>query len=205
MQGGLCYNFEVEDILLGENSETSMMELKPYSITPVSDFTLFNERSSTGSSSFGSYFQSNEESMKEYADLKFSLLFYDAMLILAGSSVTSILTGESALYSFLTGGTCGFLYLLLLQKSVDGLRATELIPSEENESFSLGKLKGPVSSLILAFAFAIITLKYASGEDAVKLTSKDLVFGMMGFLLCKVSVVLAAFKPLPFGLKNAKE
>ncbi|KAL0417434.1 UNVERIFIED_CONTAM: hypothetical protein Sradi_1156900 [Sesamum radiatum] len=205
---GMQYNFKFEDVLLGEKSDVSMMEFRPHSVTAISkdEFTLFKEYSLNASSSPGIHLTSNEESMKEYADLKFSLLFYDAMLILAGSSVTSFSTGQNASYAFLTGGLCGFFYLFLLQRSVDGLPAQELVPSER-EGISgqmFGRLKGPISSLVLAFAFAIITVKYASGDDAVKLTPKDLIFGIMGFLMCKVSVVLAAFKPMPFSFKDNK-
>ncbi|KAI3450890.1 hypothetical protein Pfo_007555 [Paulownia fortunei] len=206
---GLQYNFEFEDILLGEKSEASMVEFRPHSVTTFSEdeSILFNEKSLNASPSPGSYLASNEESMKEYAYLKFSLLFYDAVLILAGSSVASFSTGENTPCAFLTGGLCGFFYLLLLQRSVDGLPAPELIPSERKGSFGqiFGRLKGPISILVLAFAFAIITLKYASGEDAVKLTPKELMFGMMGFLMCKVSVVLAAFKPMPLSLRDNKQ
>ncbi|KAK6163757.1 hypothetical protein DH2020_000621 [Rehmannia glutinosa] len=199
---GSQYNFEFEDILIGENSEASMMEFRPHSITAFSndESTLYS--SLNPSSSLNNYLTSNEESMKEYAYLKFSLLFYDAMLILAGSSVAYFWTGENAPYAFLTGGLCGFFYLLLLQRSVDGLPAQELVPSENKGSFGqiFDRLKGPLSSLVLAFAFAIIIVKCASGEDAVKLTPKEIMLGMMGFLMCKVSVVLAAFKPLPLTL-----
>ncbi|KAK4440445.1 hypothetical protein Salat_0379400 [Sesamum alatum] len=205
---GLQYNFKFEDVLLGEKSDVSMMEFRPDSVTAFSEdeFTLFKEYSLNASSTPGSRLTSNEESMKEYADLKFSLLFYDAMLILAGSSVASFSTGQNATYAFLTGGLCGFFYLLLLQRSVDGLPAQELVPSESEGIFGqmFGRLKGPISSLVLAFAFAIITVKFASGEDAVKLTPKDLIFGMMGFVMCKVSVVLAAFKPKPFSFRDEK-
>lgn len=203
---GLQYNFEFEDILLGEKSEASMMEFRPHSVIAFSEneSTLFYEKFLNASPSLGSYPISNEESMKEYAYLKFSLLFYDVVLILAGSSVASISTGENAAYAFLTGGLCGFFYLLLLQRSVDGLSAPELIPSENKESFSqiFGRLKGSISSLVFTFAFAIIAVKYASGEDAAKLTPKDFIIGMMGFLMCKVSVVLAAFKPMPLSLRD---
>ncbi|KAL8058076.1 hypothetical protein ABFX02_04G224800 [Erythranthe guttata] len=199
----LQYNFEFEDILLGEKSEASMIEFRPRSITA---FSKEDDESFDETNSLGSYITSNEESMKEYSYLKFSLLFYDALLILAGSSVSSFSAGEKALYPFLTGGLCGFLYLLLLQRSVDGISTPELVPSEIEGDFgqSLGRLKGPIISLVLGFAFAIAILKYASGDDAVKLTSKDLVFGMMGFLMCKVSVVLAAFKPMPISFGDDK-
>ncbi|KAK6141821.1 hypothetical protein DH2020_024437 [Rehmannia glutinosa] len=195
---------QVQDILIGENSEASIMEFRPHSITAFSndESTLFS--SLNPSPSLDNYLTSNEESMKEYTYLKFSLLFYDAMLILAGSSVAYFWTGENAPYAFLTGGLCGFFYLLLLQRSVDGLPAQELVPSENKGNFGqiFDRLKGPISSLALAFAFAIIILKYASGEDAVKLTPKEIMFGMMGFLMCKVSVVLAAFKPIPLILRG---
>ncbi|KAK6119919.1 hypothetical protein DH2020_046340 [Rehmannia glutinosa] len=201
---GLQYDFKFEDILIGENSEASIMEFRPHSITAFSndESTLFS--SLNPSPSLDNYLTSNEESMKEYTYLKFSLLFYDAMLILAGSSVAYFWTGENAPYAFLTGGLCGFFYLLLLQRSVDGLPAQELVPSENKGNFGqiFDRLKGPISSLALAFAFAIIILKYASGEDAVKLTPKEIMFGMMGFLMCKVSVVLAAFKPIPLILRG---
>ncbi|KAL8529107.1 hypothetical protein ACS0TY_006538 [Phlomoides rotata] len=191
---GLLYKFEFDDILLGEKSEASMMEFRPQSVAALSDdeSTLFYETSSNSSS--------NEDSMKEYAYLKFSLLFYDTVLILAGFSVASILIGENGAYAFLMGGLCGFLYLLFLQKSVDEL------PSQELKQVSWGQFfKSSISSLVLAFAIAIIVLKYASGDDAIKLTPKDLIFGMMGFLMCKVSVLLAAFKPLSFDFRDNKQ
>ncbi|KAG2292311.1 hypothetical protein Bca52824_038980 [Brassica carinata] len=92
------YDFEVGDILLGESSDLSMVELRPSLV-------------------------SNEESMEEYANLKLSLLLYDALLILLGSSVFSFSLGEHSAIAFFSGGTVGFLYLLLLQRSVDELQA----------------------------------------------------------------------------------
>lgn len=188
---GLRYDFEFDDILLGEKTEVSMMEFRPDSVTAFSDneSTLFQETSLKSSS--------NEDSMKEYAYLKFSLLFYDTALVFTGFSVASISIGEHGAYAFLTGGLCGFLYLLFLQKSVDEL------PSQELNQVSWGQFfKSSISSLVLAFAVAIIVSKYASGDDGIKLTAKDLIFGMMGFLMCKVSVVLAAFKPMQFSLRD---
>lgn len=204
---GFQYNFEVEDILLGEKSGISLMEFRPCSVNTLSEdeFNLFFEKTVQPSSILNSHLISNEESMKEYSDLKLSMLFYDAMLILTSSSIISIVTGNDVSYAFLIGGMCGFLYLLLLQRSVDVLPVQELIPEEKAISGqTLERFKGPISSLVLVFAFAVITVKYASGEGDAQLTPKDLIFGMMGFLVCKVSLVLAAFKSLPFGLRKNK-
>ncbi|KAH7837583.1 hypothetical protein Vadar_015485 [Vaccinium darrowii] len=172
---GSEYKFEVEDTLLEPNSVTT-------------DGT------------------SKEESMREYANLKLSLLFYDALLILSGSSLASFSAGENAAFGFLTGGTIGFLYLLLLQRSVDGLPApaSKSIDKKGKLDKLFGRFKGPVSTLVLAFIFAAVAVKYGSGDDAVDLTPKELLFGMLGFLSCKVAVVLAAFKPMPMGLGENK-
>ncbi|XP_051113310.1 uncharacterized protein LOC127239280 [Andrographis paniculata] len=211
---GLQYSFEFEDVLLGDSGDLSMMEFRPQSVTALSGdaSTWMNDKSEEDlSASLNTSFASNEESMKEYTDLKLSLLFYDTLLILAGSSIIAFFsTEQNAAYTFLAGGLFGFIYLLLLQRSVDGLEVPEVITSKSKGSRDqiLGKLRGPISGLVLAFACLFVAVKYysLSGEDAaVRLTGRDLISGMMGFLMCKVSVVLAAFKPLPLGLRENKQ
>ncbi|XP_027073891.1 uncharacterized protein [Coffea arabica] len=204
---GFQYDFGIEDILLGEANDFSMAELRPCSVTELSGDVIasVNDKQSHPSS-VGSLILSSEESMKEYADLKFSLLLYDAMLILAGSSIASFSLGENAALAFLTGGIGGFLYLLLLQRSVDGLPAAEMVPTNRMENLGqiLGKSRGSLTSLVLAFALAVIAARYISGDAARVLTPNDLIFGMAGFLMCKISVVLAAFRPLPTGSRENK-
>ncbi|GER50757.1 lipase/lipooxygenase [Striga asiatica] len=186
----LQYDFEFEDILLGEKSDAPMMEFRPRSITSFSDSesTLFDAINALPS--FDRHITTAyEQSMKEYSYLKFSLLLYDTMLILTGSTFAYFSAGENTSFVFLVGGLFGFFYLLLLQKSVDGISAKDFVPGEDSESFGqvFGSLnlKGSISSLALAFAFAVITLKYALGEGFVRFTPKDVIFGMMGFLMCK--------------------
>ncbi|KAK2978917.1 hypothetical protein RJ640_019232 [Escallonia rubra] len=198
---GLKYDFVTDDVLLGEGSDTSMIELRPSRIMEISGDSFASlSKDLSKSALLETNNVSKEESMKEYADLKFSLLLYDAMLILAGSAIASFSVGENAAFSFLTGGVGGFLYLLLLQRSVDGLPAPA--PTAANRAGNVDQVferfKVPVSSLVLTLAFAvsITAVKVGSVDGAVMLTPKDLVFGMMGFLACKVAVVLAALKPL---------
>ncbi|KAI5675121.1 hypothetical protein M9H77_06071 [Catharanthus roseus] len=206
---GSEYQFEFEDVMLGEGTDVPMVELRPSSVTNFSEEDIaFSNIKASEPSPLTTYNISSEESLKEYADLKFSLLFYDLILILAGSLIDSFLAGENAAFAFLTGGVGGFLYLLLLQRSVDGLPPPELV-SSNNEKQNLGKIfgkfKGSASSLVLAFAFVIIAGKYISGNaSGVVLTPKEVISGMLGFLMCKVSVVLAAIKPMPIGLRQNK-
>lgn len=132
----------------------------------------------------------------EYADLKLSLLLYDVVLILVGASVASVSSGENATLAFLTGGIAGFLYLLLLQRSVDDLPAPASI-SRNTVDRVLGQLWGPVSTLAVAVSLVFVAMKYyGSGENAGGVTPKEVVLGMAGFLVCKVAVVLSAFKPV---------
>ncbi|KAH9740684.1 Lipase/lipooxygenase PLAT/LH2 family protein [Citrus sinensis] len=202
---GYCYDFEVDDILLGEGSNASMVELRPSRLTELSglDPFTFLATAESQSNSLSNAQISKEESLKEYADLKFSLLLYDAILILVGTSVTSFSIGESSALAFLIGGFSGFLYLLLLQRSIDGLPAPKSISSQPQNQF-----KSPLLSIALAVGISFLALKYSniSGDDVLPfvLTPKDLLVGMLGFLACKVAVVLAAFKTVPVSLKENK-
>ncbi|KAK8630184.1 hypothetical protein V6N13_078989 [Hibiscus sabdariffa] len=198
--GGVKYNFKIDDILLGEGGDESMVELRPCFISKLlgpDDFV--NEGFSRPTSPLSDKI-SNEKSMKEYADLKFSLLLYDAVLIVVGTSFASFSIGESSAFAFLLGGIVGFLYLWLLQKSVDELPASELI--SKNPGDEMVRFRGPVSSLALAIALSSLAMKYSRGDVPFELTAKELLIGMLGFLVCKVAVVLAAFKPLPVSIEE---
>ncbi|TYI12837.1 hypothetical protein ES332_A08G016500v1 [Gossypium tomentosum] len=188
----------VDNILLGEGGDESMVELRPCLVSKLSENEDFSQPTSPLSDKV-----SKEQSMKEYADLKFSLLLYDAVLILSGASFASFSIGESSAFAFLLGGIIGFLYLLLLQRSVDGLPASELI-SSSNPKDETVRFKGPVSSLALAIAVSSLVIKYSMGEGPFVLTPKELLVGMMGFLACKLAVILAAFKPLLVGIEKSK-
>lgn len=194
---GFHYDFIADDILLGEGNGTSMVELKPCQTVEISGpdpFVLLSRDSEESTSTMNSQI-SNEESMREYADLKVSLLLYDAVLIVIGSSVLSISSGENSALAFSTGGVGGFLYLLLLQRSVDELPSPASI-SKDSVDRIFGRFWGPISTVAVAVAFVLLALKYGSGENPVAFTPKELVLAMMGFLACKVAVVLAAFKPV---------
>ncbi|KAG6683065.1 hypothetical protein I3842_13G174200 [Carya illinoinensis] len=207
---GFQYDFQTEDFLLGEGSDVSMVELRPSLATQfsgVDSFALFG-KSLSQETLLESRGISNEESMREYADLKISLLLYDTILIFVGTSAAFFLAGENTSFAFLTGGVGGFLYLLLLQRSVDGLPTpkapTNISTKTEGTNGKFGGFKGPISSLALVIGFSIFLVKNSYGDLPLAFTPKELIAGMMGFLSCKVAVVLAALKPLPMGLKINK-
>ncbi|KAI3905550.1 hypothetical protein MKX01_036459 [Papaver californicum] len=159
-----------------------MLELRPNTITELSGDISFLIKVGISNSTE----KTNEESMKEYGDLKLSLLLYDIVLIFAGSWIMDISIGEKAGLAFLTGGSVGFLYLLLLQRSVDGLSAPSSISMKrdsENLNELLARLKGPISGFALAVAFAIVVVKYGSYVSPVALTPKEILVGMTGFLV----------------------
>ncbi|MCI10198.1 hypothetical protein A2U01_0031290, partial [Trifolium medium] len=115
---GFQYDFPAEDVLLGEGTDVSMLELRPNLVTQLEGtdpISLFNKELYDGTLLLSPEI-SKEESMKEYTNLKFSLLFYDAVLILFGTTIASLSAGENTGFAFLIGGIGGFLYLLLLQR-----------------------------------------------------------------------------------------
>ncbi|XP_010480058.1 PREDICTED: uncharacterized protein LOC104758807 isoform X2 [Camelina sativa] len=192
------YDFEVDELLLGERSDLSMVELRPIRITELTDS---DQIPSSTSLDVDRTTVSNEESMEEYANLKLSLLLYDAILILLGSSVFSFSLGESSAIAFFFGGTMGFLYLLLLQRSVDELQAPGSSSSGNSNQTLSGRLKIPVLTLALAIGLTVLAVRGHIGGDltAFAVTPKEILVGTLGFLVCKVAVVLAAFKPLKDG------
>ncbi|XP_021278668.1 uncharacterized protein LOC110412460 isoform X2 [Herrania umbratica] len=199
---GSKYDFKVDEILLGEGGDESMVELRPCLVTELSGsnlFKMFSKGFSQPTLPLSDQI-SNEKSMKEYADLKFSLLLYDAVLIFVGTTFASFSIGKSSALAFLLGGISGFLYLLLLQRSVDGLPASELI--SKNPGDQMVRFRSPLSILALGVALSLLTVKYSMGDIPFVLTPKELLVGMIGFLVCKVAVVLAAFKPLPVSIEE---
>ncbi|KAK9079034.1 hypothetical protein SSX86_000703 [Deinandra increscens subsp. villosa] len=194
------YDFTADNVMLGDRNDVSMIELRPEVVTNISRDNLNLNENISPSSSLNNI--SNEESMKEYADLKFSLLLYDALLIVTGSTVASFTAGENAAFAFLTGGIGGFLYLLLLQRSVDELPSPVLDRTGGLDQM-FGRFKGQVTILVLALTFAVVVVRLGAGDESLVLTPKDIVAGMMGFLSSKVAVLLAAFKPLPAGTRQS--
>lgn len=198
---GVKYSFNAPDVLLEENGNMSMTELRPAHLTTISGAELLTLLKSTSSPYPPLYGQmiSSEESMKEYSNLKISLLLYDSLLVLAGTWLLTFTTWEIS-EAFFTGGVCGLLYLLLLQRSVDGLSMPDLSAMNDKESNPiqlLGGFKGPLTKLALVLLSTALVLKYGVGNSIVALKPEDLLAGVAGFLACKIAVVLAAFKPLP--------
>ncbi|CAL1386139.1 unnamed protein product [Linum trigynum] len=198
---GFHYEFDADDILLGEKDDLSMVELRPRQISKLSEVDPLTI-STTNSTSSPSSKVSNEESMREYADLKLSLLSYDAMLILGGTLLLNFSAGENSAVAFLIGGMCGFSYLLLLQRSVDGLEVSGMPSGDRNGMFSQvggGVIKGtlPIVSLALGLGLTLAAARYGFGDiDPSLVSPKELIVGMLGFLVCKVAVLMAAFKPI---------
>ncbi|KMT14339.1 hypothetical protein BVRB_4g071220 isoform A [Beta vulgaris subsp. vulgaris] len=206
MYCSVIYNFEVEDVMLGEGTDLTMAELRPCLVTEHigADYVSFFYESSAQDVSRAEKGLTNEDSMRSYADLKFSLLLYDSMLVFAGTSITSISAGQDTALAFLTGGIGGFMYLLLLQRSVDTLPAPELAATSKGNNFNrlFGGVKGPIVVFVFAVSIAVLAMKHDKPDFGAALTSREIVAGMVGFLACKVSVVLAAFKPVSMGMED---
>lgn len=202
---GLQYTFDRLNALLGEDG-ASVVEAKPMSLTDLSGISISDlQEGQLSSASTASSIVELEDGLREYADLKQSLLLYDIAIVITGFSAFTLASNDAAAYSFLVGGIGGFLYLLLLQRSVDGLPATSS-PSEagspEPSVKGFSGVRRPWLILSLAMVAGAVALKYGAGGETFELTPTELFVGAAGFLANKISVLLAAFKPLQTNLKR---
>lgn len=196
------YKFEANSVQLGEGG-VSVVELRPVLVTESlrETFSAFLKNlNPCPSTPMKSGELMNEESMREYSDLKLSLLLYDFILFSAGSSILlTFLPDERYACSFFIGGIGGFLYLLLLQRSVDGLSTDGEL---QNFAQGFGRFKWPLFGLALILAASIVAVKNGIGGSVMALTPAELFVGAAGFLTCKIAVLLAAFKPIKTSLKE---
>ncbi|KAM0950012.1 hypothetical protein DsansV1_C04g0036741 [Dioscorea sansibarensis] len=195
------YKFEVDNLPLGEGG-VSVTEMRPVLSAEIfSDNILtISSLNFSLSSRLDTGIYSNEESMQEYEDLKLSLLIYDTLLITTGFIITSSAVSSEVGYAFLLGGMAGLLYLLLLQRSVDGLPIIDSTTDAKFYDFRqtpLG-LKWPLFSLVLILIISLTVVKYGIGGASISLSPTELLLGAAGFLTCKIAVVLAAFRPFSF-------
>ncbi|PKA58262.1 hypothetical protein AXF42_Ash012985 [Apostasia shenzhenica] len=194
---GLQYKFHANTLLLGDGGGLPVVELKPIQVSQLSkdNISSLSSRNSSPLAPSSESDLSREESMKEYADLKLSLLLYDFILVVTGSSILTVVSSERNACSFFIGGFGGFLYLFLIQRSVDGLS----VPIKK-----YGGVKGPVLSLAFAVASTIIAAKYWMTGPTVLFSPLELFVGTAGFLTCKIAIVLAAFKPIQMSTTRKK-
>uniref|UniRef100_A0A0D9XS71 DUF7755 domain-containing protein n=1 Tax=Leersia perrieri TaxID=77586 RepID=A0A0D9XS71_9ORYZ len=203
---GLQYTFDQISMLVGEDG-ASVVEARPVAVTDLLGISLsdLQEGQLSSASATSSILEMKEDGLKEYADLKQSLLLYDLAIVITGFSAFTLASNDSAAYSFLVGGIGGFLYLLLLQKSVDGLPVLNSPSEAGNAQPSVKGFSGirrPWLILSLLMVAGAVALKYGAGGDKLELTPVELFVGTAGFLANKVAVLLAAFKPLQTNLKT---
>jgi len=207
---GSQYDFEVDDVFLGDGGSTSIVELRHKLCTKVSIddvMCLMNYSNKVSPSpSLSDLITSTTQGLKEYEDLKLSLLIYDVSLVSIGAVCLTCTASESSSLVFLAGGLTGFLYLLSLQKSVDGLPNSKLLAKgggeSENPMQILRGINGPLSRLVLVVSGFVIVFKFGLGGSSMNITPQDLLFATLGFFTCKVAVLFAAFKPFTV---NSKE
>ncbi|CAA7395351.1 unnamed protein product [Spirodela intermedia] len=191
------YDFEADEVFFGGSGGLSMAELRPQL---VDGFSMDDPSGIISGDLFqesGKPRVSMEESMEEYSDLKLSLLVYDLLSVTGGAAaVAAVSSSEEAAIAFAAGGACGFLYLLLLQRSVDGLSASALPVAGGGNLAGGGGFRGALWGLALTLLAAGAAVRFGAADGGLALTPRYLFLGLAGFLTCKVSVVLAAFRPL---------
>lgn len=127
---GLFHVFKGIERLLGDGEELPAIELKPFEILecdgpndPALDTlqTLAEPPKTTQASA-----KVRENSMKEYEALKIFLLGSSAALVAAGTLGFTLIGSPDMAQGFAAGGVAGIVYLLLLQRAVDGIPSPEI-------------------------------------------------------------------------------
>eukprot|EP01018_Ginkgo_biloba_P021052 Gb_39557 [translate_table: standard] len=252
---GLNHFFRTDEILLGDGGDLSAAELKPCEIQELSGVDMWMK--SLDSNQHGTGVTSKDvrklqqESLREYTDLKFSLLLYSGILVVSGTSITALVGSQEISNGFAIGGVCGFIYLLLLQRAVDRLPEPPSFPSpshdgsineevsfqddnsteskmgqgvedrglkelsmsinrkfwSKNENFQevFAGFRGPLTSLAWIIAAFFLASRYFPGNIMISLKPQQLLAGAAGFLICKVAVVIAAFRTIPADWKDHRK
>lgn len=226
---GLYYTFRTNDVLLGEGGD-SAAELRPFKMQEISGYDIWMRPLNPTAFSTMETTQDvrgmQQESLKEYEDLKFSLLLYDAALVTCGTSIAAIAGSREISNGFAIGGVLGFVYLLLLQRAVDRLsessskveqkgQTTNMKDSTlsinnqfqlKNERFQnqIAGFRGPLTNLSWTIAIIFLASRYVPGNVAIFLKPGELLAGAAGFLTCKVAAVIAAFRTIPADWKDRK-
>lgn len=142
---GLHYSFRINDVLLGEGGD-SAAELRPFKMEKLSGNDIWlrplNPSAFATMETTQAVRRMQQDSLKEYKNLKFSLLLYDAVLVACGTSTAAIAGNQEISNGFAIGGVLGFIYLLVLQRAVDSLSepssiGTEGYPGSTNNESSL--------------------------------------------------------------------
>ncbi|KAJ3673832.1 hypothetical protein LUZ60_005824 [Juncus effusus] len=186
------FKFEQNTISLGEK-DSSIVQFKPTHAIELQGNNLKSLFPTISPNSTQNIQQSKDESMREYSDLKFSLLVYDLALVFSGFTVLMLFSFEKESYSFLLGGFFGLVYLILLQRSVDGIPSPDLKTGGNKTRDFAGK-----PFLVLAFLVlgSGVVLKYGILKSGFEITASELFVGVAGFWASKVAVLLAAFRPI---------
>ena len=164
---GLQYTFDKLNVLLGEDG-ASVAEARPIAVTDLSGISIsdLQEGQLSLARTASSIMELKEDGLREYSDLKQSLLLYDISIVITGFSAFTLASNDGAAYSFLVGGIGGFLYLLLLQRSVDGLPAisspSDTSSSEPSVSFS--GVRRPWLILSIVMVAGAVAIKYDAGS-----------------------------------------
>ncbi|KAH9327775.1 hypothetical protein KI387_007953, partial [Taxus chinensis] len=133
---GLYYIFQTNEVVLGEGGD-SAAELRPSEVQELSDSDMWTKSLNSSTlrtmTSFKDVGKLQQDSLKDYKDLKISLLIYNAILVSTGTSIAAIAGSREISNGFAVGGVLGFIYLLLLQRAVDRLPGP---PSFESQSYA---------------------------------------------------------------------
>jgi hypothetical protein len=213
----VLYTFKWSEGLIGEGCEFSAAQLFPEAIQTGD---AASQTSSIPTISDGELAALRASGLAEYQDLKTFLLICTGALVGTGSVLSAITLGNEVSIGFAVGGSAGMLYLLLLQRTVDQLGNADMVAhgnqlssgttngevddqaagqSENLLSRVLNRVamiaKGPASRLLFVMLLVLVLAKVSGVNEAGSVEPREILAGLAGFLVYKIAVLVAAFRP----------
>eukprot|EP00252_Welwitschia_mirabilis_P022061 TRINITY_DN5845_c0_g1_i1.p1 TRINITY_DN5845_c0_g1~~TRINITY_DN5845_c0_g1_i1.p1 ORF type:complete len:251 (+),score=56.86 TRINITY_DN5845_c0_g1_i1:1103-1855(+) len=217
----LSYTFSIDEILLGDGGEPAV-ELRPSKVQASTGNDMFSKLSEYRYPEMMAPTEDasrlRNRSLREYKNLKLSMLLYDGILVAFITFLTATTGSQEISVGFATGGVIGFFYLLLLQRAVDRLPSPYVSglsfqnPESDESSSELTNVqdglnkngtknlfsgfKGPLTGFSWIIALIILVSRYIPENVMISLKPQELLAGAAGFLTCKLATVFAAFRTL---------
>lgn len=191
------YRFQCKS-KIGEDGVVPAAQMKP--LPPGAKLDSYGNVSKTAGLSSAEIAAVRAADMAQYELLKRRLLFVTAMLVIAGSGMAFLLSGEDSAIRFGLGGASGMIYLMLLQKGVDTLQVKEprldsldFVDTPKRFSF----LGSPMTRLVFVGMLVYTFFHAVSGQAKSAVMVREMLEAGLGFMMYKLSILFVALSGEP--------
>lgn len=183
---------------IGEDGDVPAAQMKP--LPQGAKLDSYGNVSKTAALSSAEIAAVRAADIAQYELLKRRLLFVTAALVVAGSGMAFLISGEDSAIRFGLGGASGLVYLMLLQKGVDTLKVKD--PSLDSLDFvdppkKFSFLGSPMTRLVFVGMLVYTFFHAVSGQAQSAIVVQEMLEAGLGFMMYKLSILFVAFSGEP--------